>query len=68
MMRIASGVVMPEITATQPTYWFPSYIDYIDYEEIQRLYCDDDESLPTDMNPSAIPAEWSQFNDDDIPF
>ena len=28
---------MPEITAlTQPTYWFPSYIDYIDYEEIQR--------------------------------
>jgi len=60
---------MPEITAlTQPTYWFPSCIDYIDYEETQRLYCDDDESLPTDVTPSALPAEWSQFNDDDIPF
>lgn len=60
---------MPEITALTPQiYWFPSCIDYIDYEEFQRLYCDD-ESLPTDMNPSAIPAEWSHFdNDDDIPF
>jgi hypothetical protein len=68
MMLIASRVVMPEITAlTQRTYWFPPYIDYEELWEVQQLYCDD-ESLPTDMNPSALPAEWSQFNDEDIPF